>query len=170
MRVRIPDEGNAGRDGNDAGHTLGKCGRGQKGPPRGMAMGDKNCLGDSDLIHDRDYVFHYLGWSIAICGCRTIRAAVAAPIESDNAVVSSEVMNLAFPTAGVGDRRGWDEEQIGRAFAKNVVGDLDPVTLDESREIRIAGSHTRISWRGACSSTKSRMARFTSTGSRLCGQ
>ncbi len=109
MRVRIPDEGNTWGDGNDSGHTLGKCGRGEKGPPGGMAMGDQYRLLDSDFIEDRNHVVHHFGWSVTVSACRAIRESIAAPIEGDNAVVSSEVVNLALPTAGVGDRRGWDQ-------------------------------------------------------------
>ena len=71
-----------------------------------------------------------VGWAV--------RAAVAAPVEGDDAVPAAEVGHLALPLARMDDRRRGEEHERRLARAEDLVGDPDAIGLGD--DARLAGS------------------------------
>ena len=103
---------------------------------------------------------------------RTVRAAVAARIECDDAEVAREIRDLRLPEPRVRDRRRREEQERRRRVAVDLVEDAHAVALDVALLVGVARTGLL-----ACAdddahrsrSTNSRTSRLNMTGSRACG-
>src|SRR5262249_7780390 len=86
--------------------------------------------------------------------------------------VPREVRDLHLPAAGIDELPGRREEDRRLALAVALPEDADAVSLHEPFLVRGAGARLLARWGGddhGRESRKSRMRRFTFTGSRMCG-
>ena len=90
-------------------------------------------------VHDRERIGGELLLAVGVGLGRTIRAAVAAPVEREHAAVPREVGDLHLPVARVDDRPGRQEEDRRLARAVDLVEEPHAVALDVALVVGIAG-------------------------------